>query len=128
MGKEYEPFRDTSSDQQIISASAGSKPSIKDKLLVAAVCCGVSVVAVGLVAFVEIARNEIALEQERQLLVGKCFDNGIGGVGRLMEVWSLDRGLLAFPSGYTTAYPFKAITETACPARQTSTSEVKPDE
>lgn len=71
--------------------------------------------AAGLFALVGIARKEMALQQERQLLVGRCFDNGIGGVGRLIEVWTNDRGLLAFSDGHTTPYPFASITKRPCP-------------
>lgn len=84
-------------------------------LLIGAFMALVAAFAVGLYVFVDMARSEIVREQERNLLVGRCFDNGIGGIGRLIEVWNLDRGLLAFPDGHTTPYPFNMISETQCP-------------
>jgi hypothetical protein len=68
-----------------------------------------------LAIFVVQAKRETALQNERGLLIGRCFDNGIGGIGRLIEVRGGDRAMLAFPSGAATLYPFNLIRQTACP-------------
>jgi hypothetical protein len=83
--------------------------------LLALILLGVVALVAALVLFVFLVRQEQNLQGERALLVGRCFSNGIGATGRLIEVWNGDRGLLAFSDGHTTPYPFKIIKETPCP-------------
>lgn len=62
-----------------------------------------------------------AMEMERAAIaahranIGKCYSNGIGGIGRLVEVKQTSHGIFAFPSGITERYPFNALQEVQCP-------------
>lgn len=56
------------------------------------------------------------VEQPSQVsIVGRCFENGMNAVGKLVHVENRRWGLLAFPSGVTASYPFEALEPALCP-------------
>lgn len=54
-------------------------------------------------------------EVTKASIVGRCFDNGMKAVGKLIYVENRRWGLLAFSSGVVGRYPFEALEPALCP-------------
>lgn len=48
-------------------------------------------------------------------IVGRCFDNGMNTVGKLIHVENRRWGMLAFSNGIVASYPFEALEPAICP-------------
>jgi hypothetical protein len=76
-----------------------------------------SAVAVVTLLLIGMSGKEIRPSDEvtKTSIVGRCFENGMKAVGKLIYVENRRWGLLAFSSGAVGRYPFEVLEPALCP-------------